>query len=103
MLRCTQSLHLAFNHQIVYRYSTEKVRTFFKNEFDTHHGVRYGKIERLCTIHVFWIYVCKLLPARGILRLGSHQARSANETSLEGQRQALWNDWGRKSKLDELW
>ena len=103
LIELSQSLQLTFNHQVVYRYSTEKIRTLFKNELDTPHGFRYRKIERLCTIHVFGIDVCELLPARGILRLGGHQARCANETSLEGQRQALWGDWGWKGKLDELW
>jgi len=99
----TQSLQLTFDHQVVYRYPTEKVRTLFKNELNTPHGFRYRKIERLCTINVFGIDVYKLLPARGILRLGGHQTCSADETSLEGHRQALWNDWGWKGKLDELW
>lgn len=41
LIEFVQSLQLTLSHQVVYRYSTEKVRTLFKNELDTPHWFRY--------------------------------------------------------------
>lgn len=75
--------YLPLNHQVVYRYSPEKVRTLFKNQLDTFHWLSRGEIEHLCTIHVLGVDPCEFLPAGGILRSGGHDAGSANESSLE--------------------
>jgi hypothetical protein len=75
--------YLPLDHQVVYRYSPEKVRTLFKNQLDTFHWLSCGEIEHLCTIHVLGVDPCEFLPAGGILRSGGHNAGSANESSLE--------------------
>jgi hypothetical protein len=76
--------YLPLDHQVVNRYSPEKVRTLFKNQLDAFHRVSCGKIEHLCTIHVLGVDLCKFLPAGGILRSGSDYAGGANEASLKG-------------------
>lgn len=75
--------YLPLDHQVVYRYSPEKVRTLSKNQLDTFHWLSCGEIEHLCTIHVLGVDPCEFLPAGGILRSGGHNAGSANESSLE--------------------
>jgi hypothetical protein len=75
--------YLPLNHQVVYRYSPEKVRTLFKNQLDAFHWFSRGEIERLCTIHVLGVDPYEFLPAGGILRSGGYDAGSADESSLE--------------------
>ncbi len=75
--------YLPLDHQVVYRYSPEKVRTLFKNQLDTLHWLSCGEIEHLCTIHVLGVDPCEFLPAGSILRSGGHDAGDANESSLE--------------------
>jgi hypothetical protein len=89
--------YLPLDHQVVYCYSTEKVRTLFKNQLYTVHGLSRGKIECLCTIHVLGVDPRKFLPAGGTLRTGSHYAGGANETSLKGKRNTPGSDRRRKS------
>lgn len=76
--------YLPLDHQVVYRYSPEKVRTLFKNQLDSFHRFFCSKIEHLCAIHVLGVDPRKFLPAGGILRSGSDYAGGANEASLKG-------------------
>lgn len=75
--------YLPLDHQVVYRYSPEEVRTLFKNQLDTFHWLSCGEIEHLCTIHILGVDTCEFLPVGGILRSGGDNAGSANESSLE--------------------
>jgi len=39
------ALYFTLNHQVIYRYSPEKVRTLFENKFDSFHWFYCRKIE----------------------------------------------------------
>lgn len=75
--------HLPLDHQVVYRYSSKKVRTLFKNKLNSFHWLPCSEVEHLCTIHILGVDPCEFLPAGGILRSGGHKAGSADESSLE--------------------
>jgi hypothetical protein len=75
--------YLPLDHQVVYCYSPEKVRTLFENKLDSFHWLSWDEIEHLCTIHILGVDPCKFLPGGGILRSGGHKAGSADESSLE--------------------
>ena len=76
--------YLPLDHQVIYRYSPEEVRTLFEYQLDAFHRLSCGKIEHLCTIHILGVDPCKFLPAGCILRSDNHCAGGTNKPSLKG-------------------